>query len=172
MPVGGGSQTLGLADSVSDDISIQANPSAPWFFDSSPLEHSEFDLSGTGTSGNSYSGTTLARDVGASNLSARFNGNVPSLFEIGYRGAAREASAADGRYDLFSTVIHEIGHILGVNFDPGDETWDPPGSTTKAAPQGQVPPGRLGLRECSLFCGRLRVRLQKRHLARSPGRWA
>jgi hypothetical protein len=116
---------LGNADSTSDDISIQASPSSPWFIDSTPWDHSEFDFTGSGTPDNDYIGQTLFRNVGTVNQGAWFNGPVPDLFEIGYRGTA-VAPEAQGRFDMFSTVIHEIGHILGVNFDPLDETWDPP----------------------------------------------
>jgi hypothetical protein len=118
---------LGLADSVFDNIWIEPNPAAPWFIDPSPLSHSEFDFSGTGSSGNSYAGQTLYRDVGSSSQDAWFNGSVPGLFEVGYRGVAT-VPAAQGRFDLLSLVLHEMGHILGVNFDPADETWDPPAS--------------------------------------------
>ncbi|MEX0887166.1 MAG: hypothetical protein WD009_12090 [Phycisphaeraceae bacterium] len=120
--------TLGLADSVFDNIWIQSSPSSPWYIDTTPWDHSEFDFSGTGTSQNAWAGQTLYRDLSASQQSAWFNGSPPGLMEVGYRGAADSDSPAFGRLDLFSTVVHEMGHILGVNFDPADETWDPPAS--------------------------------------------
>lgn len=116
---------LGNADSTTDDISIQASPSSSWFLDTTPTDHSEFDFSGAGTPDNDYIGQTLFRNVGTVNQGGWFNGPVPDLFEIGYRGAAVAPEAQD-RLDMFSTVIHEIGHILGVNSDPLAETWDPP----------------------------------------------
>lgn len=106
------------------DDNIYVNSSKSWFYDSSPFDHSEFDFATLGRTPNndgtfSYlSGQWLSRDIDASERSAWFDGNVPSLLEIGFRGQAVNPLAA-GKFDLLSTVIHELGHALGVNDSGG-----------------------------------------------------
>ncbi|HEY6564111.1 MAG TPA: hypothetical protein VIY86_06415, partial [Pirellulaceae bacterium] len=107
-----------------DNIYINANPSGNWFFDPSPFDHSEYDFnaqarSPDGNGGWSYQGGQwLYRDVDSNEQSDWFNGNVPSLMEIGFRGQAIDPVAANS-LDLLSTVIHELGHNLGVNSSGG-----------------------------------------------------
>jgi len=74
-----------------------------WWFDPTPSNHSEFDLE-----------QTLYRDLTATQQADWFGGSPPEVLEVGYRGSAVAGGAADGHYDLFSTVIHEIGHAVGL----------------------------------------------------------
>lgn len=88
------------------DNNIYVNPIVPWFFDTSPLSHSEFNFD---------SGTTLYRDLSASTQSAWFNGSgIPGALEVGYSGTATSAAAMN-RYDLLSVCLHVLGHELGIN---------------------------------------------------------
>ena len=134
-----GDSTLGEAmpsapfdiDILSDPMTLENNP-APWFVDSTPLDHSEFNFSGPAYNelagnNNNWGGQTLYRDLGANNQNDWFNGNPPDLLEVGFRGLAIAGGGATGQYDLFTTVIHELGHRLGVNYDSDvlDPDWEP-----------------------------------------------
>ena len=135
-----GDSTLGEAmpsapfdiDILSDPMTLENNP-APWFVDPTPLDHSEFNFSGPAYNelagnNNNWGGQTLYRDLGANNQNDWFNGNPPDLLEVGFRGLAiptidsnmdgnLDSGGATGQYDLFTTVIHELGHRLGVAYD-------------------------------------------------------
>ncbi len=76
-----------------------------WYFDPTPDNHSEYDLS-----------QTLYRDLDTTDQADWFNGSPPDLLEVGYRGdlSATAPTAATGAYDLFSTAIHELGHAVGL----------------------------------------------------------
>ena len=76
-----------------------------WYFDPTPTNHSEYDLQ-----------QTLYRDLDAGDQTDWFNGSPPDLLEVGYRGglSATAPAAATGAYDLLSTIIHEIGHAVGL----------------------------------------------------------
>jgi hypothetical protein len=76
-----------------------------WFFDPTPTNNSEYDLQ-----------QTLYRDLTGTQQTNWFNGSPPDLLEVGYRGntvAGAPADAVNG-FDLLSTVIHEIGHAVGL----------------------------------------------------------
>ncbi|QDU70947.1 hypothetical protein [Mucisphaera calidilacus] len=76
-----------------------------WYFDSTPEDNSEYDIE-----------QTLYRDLSASNQSNWFRGSPPDLLEVGYRGDAKSTSSSTVRdgYDMLSTVIHELGHAVGL----------------------------------------------------------
>ena len=128
-----GEGVLGESDGDLGNIDILADPSNnPWFVDSTPLDHSEFNFSGPAYdelagNNNNWGGQTLYRDLGANNQNDWFNGNPPDLLEVGFRGRAIAGGGATDQYDLFSTVIHELGHRLGVGYDPDviDPDWEP-----------------------------------------------
>ena len=106
-------------------INIDSDPRA-WYFDESPLDHAEYDFT-----------QRLFEDLSSSQQSQWFNGNPPDLLEVSYRGTANDSAPAAARtgYDMFSTVVHEIGHVLGLShqelagaetFGQGDFDYDVP----------------------------------------------
>ena len=88
------------------EANIRLDNDRNWFIDSTPANNSEFNM-----------GQTLWRDISVSERSDYFNfgSNIPDTFEVGYRGNAVPGGAADGLLDLLSTVIHEVGHALGMS---------------------------------------------------------
>src|SRR5262245_12422422 len=71
-----------------------------WYFDPTPLNHSDFNMQ-----------QVLVRDLTASQQTMYYNGAPPALLEAGFRGSYSGSDLGD---DLFTTALHEIGHILGV----------------------------------------------------------
>lgn len=71
-----------------------------WFFDPTPLEHSEFDFS---------QGQHRFGDPGPH--VDQFSGNVPDQLEIGYVGQPLQLGLGT---DLLTVALHEIGHWLGI----------------------------------------------------------
>jgi len=101
---------------------IHVSTDYAWYIDQTPYNHDEFDFDTFDLGWSSgrwvcYGGQFLARDFDASDLDKWFEGNPPGLMEIGYCGRSSDPNVV-GRLDLFSTVIHEIGHALGVADDP------------------------------------------------------
>lgn len=93
-----------------DTHTITGSTPRSWFFDHTPLNHSEFDFS---------VGQRLAGDGDTD--PSWFTGEVPSQLEIGYVGRPIQ----DGRgYDLLTVVLHEMGHWLGVDAS-GDVAINP-----------------------------------------------
>ena len=104
-----------------NNIYIHANEN--WFIDPTPLDHSEFNFADQVRSSNSFlGGQWLYRDLEASEKLAWFDGSPPPLLEVGYRGDAI-SSALEDKLDLLSTVIHELGHELGINGDVLQGDW-------------------------------------------------
>jgi hypothetical protein len=108
--------TYGLASGRAVSLSVLGKPvtgvveidSTPrnWFFDPTPLDHAEFEFS-----------QRLYRDLSNDEQEQWYGGAAPELLEVSYRGDAVETappSAQDG-LDMFSTIVHEIGHVLGLS---------------------------------------------------------
>jgi autotransporter-associated beta strand protein len=132
---------LGLYTPGADEF-IEINPDFDWFADPDPLDNAEFNAGVQ----------TLYRGLSASEQTTYFPGATPpGALEVGYRGAgfingtfvngfpvntlsaseqvlpgtATPVDASNG-YDLLSTVLHEIGHALGLSgVEPGNYNIDP-----------------------------------------------
>ncbi|MCA9257669.1 MAG: hypothetical protein KDA61_00660 [Planctomycetales bacterium] len=137
-----------------NNIRINADPrdgdgnQRDWYIDPTPMDNSEYDFAtqnrwwSDASNRNVYGGGAwLYRDLDGSEQSGWFDGNVPSVTEVGYRGRATSSLLLED-YDLLSTVIHEIGHELGVNSTGGpwdaDPSWVPGGSATFLEDNGHL----------------------------------
>jgi autotransporter-associated beta strand protein len=111
---------LGLTTKVGVfDTFIEINPNYNWYADPFPATDDEFSAVGV---------QTLYSDLSPANQATYFVGNPPpgaletGFFRSGMTGAvgAGGYDAHDG-FDLLSTVVHEIGHVLGIDHnDLGD----------------------------------------------------
>lgn len=118
--------TLALTTDNAIDTFIEVNPDVDWFCDPTPGDDAEFDVT---------IGQTLFRDLPSPLQSSVFPGNPPpGALEVGYRGTGSAVPSASGAagvnasngYDMLSTIVHEIGHILGISgVEPGDYNMDP-----------------------------------------------
>ena len=72
-----------------------------WFFDPTPLVNEEYDIEQTLFSENPTG----------------FTGPPPPVLEVGFRGDAFPSPPGppNDSFDLLSTVLHEMGHELGIN---------------------------------------------------------
>jgi len=91
-----------------------------WYFDPTPTDHSEFDME-----------QTLVRDLTAAQQADWYNGAPHDFLEVSYRGAATATAPADARngVDLFSVLLHEMGHGVGMTGnvaagEVGDNDYD------------------------------------------------
>ena len=77
-----------------------------YYYDPTPWDDSEFDMA-----------QKLFRDLTNEQASDRFKGNVPDVFEAGYRGAAKSTAPAEAKNgtDLLTILFHEVGHGLGLS---------------------------------------------------------
>ena len=83
-----------------------------YFFDATPTENEEFNMT-----------QTLWRDIGAVNQADWYNftNPIPDTFEVGFTGTATGGGAV-GNIDMFTLVLHEVGHALGLSgASPGSQ---------------------------------------------------
>lgn len=102
------------------DILIELNPNQTWFDDPTPSDNSEFNMaSPTQTF---YSGLNPQQK-------ALFpDKKPPGALEVGFRAAAlspgitgASGNASNAANDLLSTIVHEMGHALGIAVvEPGE----------------------------------------------------
>lgn len=76
-----------------------------WFYDTTPAVHSEFAMT-----------QTLFRNAGGAEA-GNFTGTVPGTLEINFMGLANPGApaAAQTGSDLYSVLLHEMGHALGMS---------------------------------------------------------
>jgi hypothetical protein len=97
-----------------------------WYFDETPLDNSEFTFAenlGKTTGGFGF-GQTLFRELPVSQQEPWFGGNPHDVLEVGYNAPAVVGGPADGKYDLWSTILHEMGHLLGIRSEYIDDDHD------------------------------------------------
>jgi hypothetical protein len=85
-----------------------------WFFDETPIDNSEFNFADSfGTSSPFLtSGQNLFRDIAPELQQSGYSGSPLGVLEVGYQALANSGSPAVGMFDLWSTAIHEMGHVL------------------------------------------------------------
>ena len=75
-----------------------------WYIDPFPQTDTEFEM-----------GKILFDDLSGTQTLDYVNPfSAPDALEVGYRGSAASDGPAFGHYDMLSTLLHEIGHALGI----------------------------------------------------------
>ena len=80
-------------------IRIDSTPLFDWYQDPTPFDHSEYNMS-----------QTTVGDLSSGNRSDWYNDYPPDLLEASYMGGG----GVD--VDMFSVILHEFGHALGMAF--------------------------------------------------------
>lgn len=121
-----GSTTLGLTTPGPNPQTlhnlVEINPTQNWFADPTPGTSEEF----SSISQKFYSDLSLSDRVTYFTSAA-----PPDNLEVGASRTGNTGTAGAGGYDaasgydLLSTIVHELGHVLGVNIEPGDFNIDP-----------------------------------------------
>ena len=77
-----------------------------WFFDPTPMDHTEFDMT-----------MTHFEDLSPDEQTNRFDESPPSRLEVAYGGPAFLTAPADARnnHDALSVALHEMAHALGLS---------------------------------------------------------
>ena len=73
-----------------------------WFIDETPFDNSEFNMT-----------QTLAGSL--ANPGSVYDGTVPALLEYTYKGTSNGSDPNASGMDMWSTLIHEMGHGMGMN---------------------------------------------------------
>ena len=75
-----------------------------WYIDSTPASDGEFEMD-----------KILFDDLTGLQKSDYIDWvGAPDALEVGYRGSAVSGGAAHLKYDMLSTLLHEVGHALGI----------------------------------------------------------
>lgn len=98
------------------DVSTGLLPNRTWFFDDTPKTDEHWDMI-----------SKTYRDLDPAEQAARFNPSdiPPDELEVSYRGELKPTAPAEaqGNFDIYTSALHEIGHVLGmagVYADPAD----------------------------------------------------
>ena len=116
---------LGLTTDLQPiDTWIEINPTRQWWIDTTPADNVEFNFPNQAAPNPAQ---TLFNQLSAGNQSTFFPGTPPpGTLEVGFRGVGQSGFAnapgqpnadANTGFDLLSTVVHEIGHVLGIGAD-------------------------------------------------------
>ena len=100
--------TLGVATTLntrdgkptSSRMRFNTNESVSWYLDPTPENHDEYDLI-----------QTTVGDLSSVDLVNSFSGSPPQLLEVGFAGLRTEQLQTN---DLYSVVLHEVGHAIGL----------------------------------------------------------
>lgn len=94
---------------------IVFNNSTAWYYDPTPNVHSEYNMQ-----------QRLFGDLSAIDQTAQYNATTPTnLLEESYSGVVFGGSSAVGLLDMYTVMLHEIGHHLGVTnqLDKAVDEW-------------------------------------------------
>jgi hypothetical protein len=110
-----------LAHNTGGDIEVRPVPNGSgWFYDDTPgavLDDGyDFTSNGSNDAAN-FRGRYLFGTLTSAERNDWFINpqTITGTLEVGFHGVAPSGSPMDGLIDLFSTVIHEIGHEIGIN---------------------------------------------------------
>lgn len=100
--------TLGVATTLNTSdgkptvsrMRFNTNESVSWYLDPTPANHDEYDLI-----------QTTVSDLSSVDLVNSFSGSPPPLLEVGYAGLRTNPQQTN---DLYSVVLHEVGHAIGL----------------------------------------------------------
>jgi autotransporter-associated beta strand protein len=117
---------LGLTtDLGAFDVFVEINPTANWYIDPTPMDNKEFTVA---------TAQTLYGELTGLQQSNYFPGTPPpNALEVGYWGTGiatfantvgQPAVNASTGVDLLSTIVHEMGHVLGIGAEVGSEPGD------------------------------------------------
>jgi hypothetical protein len=138
--IGGNGKWFPTLDPLNTWNLIEINSSLNWFTDPTPQDHSEFSFGNQSPLTPTVQGQTLYRNLTAAQQASWFPGTMPpDVLEVGFRGnaiggtcpgststaqcigASGVASNSSTGFDLLGTLVHEMGHELGVNWiEPGE----------------------------------------------------